>query len=90
MMDNLTSIASASREALIERGTAVVAATGSGTAIAFGLTANECAAIVGAAVAVIGLIANIAVVTYFKMQHLKLAREAMGRHTQMFLDEDDL
>jgi hypothetical protein len=88
-MSNLTSIATASREVLIERGTAVVAATGSGTAIAFGLTANECAALVGALVAVIGVIANVAVVIYYKHQHLVLAREALRTgHAQITMDGD--
>ena len=85
----MNTIAEASKEALVERGTALVAATGSTTAIAFGLTANELAAIGGLIVAIIGVIANIAVVTYFKGQHLKLAREALkSGHAQIIMDEN--
>lgn len=44
--------------------------TGSASAVFFGLTANEFAAIGGLAIALIGLLVNI----WFKAQHLKIAR----------------
>lgn len=46
---------------------------GSATAVLFGLSANEFAALGGLAVAIIGLLVNI----WFKHQHLKLAREKL-------------
>lgn len=45
---------------------------GASTAIFFGLTANEFAAICGVVIGVIGLIANI----YFKQKHLELAKKS--------------
>ena len=47
---------------------------GAGSAIFFGLTANEFGAICGVAIGLIGLIANI----YFKYQHLQLAKKQSG------------
>ena len=47
---------------------------GSGTAMYFGLTANELAAFGGLAVAVLGFVVNTVVNWHFKSQHLKLAR----------------
>jgi hypothetical protein len=47
---------------------------GAGSAIFFGLSANEFGALCGVVIGFIGLIANI----YFKHQHLKLAREQHG------------
>lgn len=51
---------------------------GSATAVFFGLTANEFAALGGLCVAIIGLLANI----WFKHQHLKLAREKYEPNTE--------
>ena len=44
---------------------------GAGSAVFFGLSANEFGALCGVIIGFIGLVANI----YFKYQHLKLARE---------------
>jgi hypothetical protein len=44
---------------------------GAGSAIFFGLTANEFGALCGVVIGFIGLVANI----WFKHQHLKLARK---------------
>ena len=44
--------------------------TGSATAVIFGLSANEFAALGGLAIAIVGLFVNI----WFKAQHLKIAR----------------
>lgn len=48
---------------------------GSGTAMYFGLTANELAAIGGLLVAIVGLVVSQCMNWWFKWQHLKLARE---------------
>jgi hypothetical protein len=44
---------------------------GAGSAVFFGLSANEFGALCGVIIGLVGLVANI----YFKYQHLKLARE---------------
>ena len=46
----------------------------SGGAVLFGLTANEFAAVAGAACAVLTFVANV----WFKYQHLKLAKQRMA------------
>jgi len=58
---------------MVDIGKASTAATysGSATAVFFGLTANEFAALGGLAIALIGLLVNI----WFKHQHLKIARK---------------
>lgn len=45
--------------------------TGSASAVIFGLSANEFAAVAGVVIALAGLVVNI----WFKSQHLKLARQ---------------
>lgn len=45
---------------------------GAGSAVVFGLSANELAAFIGAAVAVLGLIVQI----YFKWRHMKIIEVA--------------
>lgn len=57
--------------AVAAKASAVATYGGAGSAIFFGLTANEFGALAGVAIGVVGLIANI----WFKHQHLKLARE---------------
>ena len=49
---------------------------GSASAIYFGLTANELAAIGGLVLGALGLVVNAVINVYFKHQHLKLARES--------------
>lgn len=49
---------------------------GSGTAVFFGMTANEIAAIGGLIVAVVGLIVSQAMNWWFKWQHLQIAKKA--------------
>jgi len=44
---------------------------GAGSAVFFGLSANEFGALCGVIIGLVGLVANI----YFKYQHLKLARK---------------
>ena len=51
--------------------------TASGSAIIFGLSANEFAAISGVCIALLTFALN----WYYKQQHLKLARERMERET---------
>lgn len=48
--------------------------TASGSAVVFGLNANEVGAIIGATVAVMSLLVNI----WFKHQHLQLAKQKAG------------
>lgn len=51
---------------------------GSATAVFFGLTANEFAALGGLCVAIIGLLVNI----WFKYEHLKIAKQAMKPNSE--------
>jgi hypothetical protein len=60
--------------ALATKASSVATYGGAGSAIFFGLTANEFGALCGVVIGVIGLIANI----YFKHEHLKLARKEAG------------
>lgn len=54
--------------------TTVASYAASGGAVLFGLTANEFAAVAGAACAVLTFAANV----WFKYQHLKLAKQRMA------------
>jgi len=60
--------------ALATKASSIATYGGAGSAIFFGLTANEFGAICDVIIGVIGLVANI----YFKHQHLKLARKEAG------------
>lgn len=51
--------------------------TASGSAIIFGLSAHEFAAVAGVCIALLTFALN----WYYKQQHLKLARERMERET---------
>lgn len=55
----------------MEKAATAATYTGAGSAVFFGLTANEFAAIGGLAIALIGLLVNI----WFKHQHLQLAKK---------------
>lgn len=55
---------------MTDRIATAVTYTASGSAIAFGMNANEIGAIIGATVAILSLGINI----YYKHQHLQLAR----------------
>lgn len=57
--------------------TTAAAYTASGSAIIFGLSAHEFAAISGVCIALLTFALN----WYYKQQHLKLARERMERET---------
>jgi hypothetical protein len=70
MSDHTTEVATA----VAAKAASVATYGGAGSAIFFGLTANEFGALCGVAIGFIGLIANI----WFKHQHLKLAREQHG------------
>jgi hypothetical protein len=48
---------------------------GSASAVFFGLTANELAAVGGLIIGAIGLIANTVITVYFKYRHLELAQK---------------
>ena len=60
--------------ALATKASSVATYGGAGSAIFFGLTANEFGALCGVVIGFIGLVANI----WFKHQHLKLARKEAG------------
>ena len=60
--------------ALATKASSVATYGGAGSAIFFGLTANEFGALCGVVIGLVGLVANI----YFKYQHLKLARKEAG------------
>lgn len=51
---------------------------GSVTAIFFGLTANEVAALGGLGIGIVGLIIS----TWYKHQHLKIARKSLKANTE--------
>lgn len=57
---------------IAERSATMTTITAGGGALYFGLTANELAAFVGAAVAVLGLLVQV----WFKWQHLKIVKAA--------------
>ena len=64
--------------ALATKASAIATYGGAGSAIFFGLTANEFGALCGVVIGVIGLVANI----YFKYQHLQLAKKQSGWYNQ--------
>jgi hypothetical protein len=70
MSDNTAEVATA----VAAKAASVATYGGAGSAIFFGLTANEFGALCGVIIGFIGLVANI----WFKHQHLKLAREQNG------------
>ena len=70
-MDHAT--AAAVKSTATERAISATTYTASGSALYFGLTANEIAAFVGAAVAVLSLVVQI----WYKHQHLQLAKIAV-------------
>lgn len=70
MSDHTTEVATA----VAAKAASVATYGGAGSAIFFGLTANEFGALCGVVIGFIGLVANI----WFKHQHLKLAREQHG------------
>lgn len=59
---------------VIEKTASAATYGGSATAVFFGLTANEFAAVGGLIIALIGLLVNI----WFKFQHLDLAKRQSG------------
>jgi hypothetical protein len=69
-MSNTTEVASA----VATKTASVATYGGAGSAIFFGLSANEFGALCGVIIGFIGLVANI----WFKHQHLKLARQEAG------------
>ena len=70
MSDHTTDVASA----VAAKTASVATYGGAGSAVFFGLTANEFGALCGVIIGFVGLVANI----WFKHQHLKLARQEAG------------
>ena len=64
--------------ALATKASSVATYGGAGSAIFFGLTANEFGAICGVVIGIIGLVANI----YFKYQHLQVAKKESGWYNE--------
>lgn len=56
------------------KATSMATYSGAGSAVYFGLTANEIAALGGLAVAVVAALGNLLLTWHFKSQHLQLAR----------------
>ena len=67
MSNHTTEVASA----VASKTASVATYGGAGSAVFFGLSANEFGALCGVIIGLVGLVANI----YFKYQHLKLARK---------------
>ncbi|MCM0043401.1 MAG: HP1 family phage holin [Burkholderiaceae bacterium] len=55
----------------MEKAATAATYTGAGSAVFFGLTANEFAAVSGVVIALVGLLVNI----WFKHQHLQIAKK---------------
>lgn len=70
MSDHATDVASA----VAAKTASVATYGGAGSAVFFGLTANEFGAICGVVIGFVGLIANI----WFKYQHLEVAKKEAG------------
>jgi hypothetical protein len=64
--------------ALATKASSVATYGGAGSAIFFGLTANEFGTLCGVVIGVIGLVANI----YFKYQHLQVAKKESGWYNE--------
>lgn len=62
------------KDMVIERTANAATYGGSASAVFFGLTANEFAAVGGVLIALLGLLVNI----WFKLQHLELAKRNSG------------
>ena len=61
-------------EVVATKASSVATYGGAGSAIFFGLSANEFGALCGVAIGFVGLVANI----YFKYQHLQVAKKEAG------------
>ena len=75
------------RQHVVEAATGKLTYAAAGSALLFGLTANELAAVSGIVVAVLALIINTATSWYFKSQHLALAREVARKELEEAGDE---
>ena len=73
-------------QTVVQKVSAVSMYGGSGAAIIFGLTAQEFAALLGAAVAVIGLIVNVSLNWYYHHRRFQLDLE---RHRRKLGETDD-
>jgi hypothetical protein len=73
-MENTTEVASA----IAAKTASVATYGGAGSAIFFGLSANEFGALCGVVIGLIGLVANI----YFKYQHLQVAKKESGWYNE--------
>lgn len=71
-MEHTSAAVTTVKTQLTERAISATTYAASGSALYFGLTANEIAAFVGATVAVLSLIVNV----WFRWQHLKAIRIA--------------
>jgi hypothetical protein len=74
MENHTTEVASA----VATKASSVATYGGAGTAVFFGLSANEFGALCGVVIGLIGLVANI----YFKYQHLQVAKKESGWYNE--------
>lgn len=75
--------------AVVHKASAVAGTAGAASAVIFGLTANEFAAIGGLVVAILAFVTNLAITFYFKQMELKDRRAVMERNTIMHLPTKD-
>ena len=74
MENHTTEVASA----VATKASSVATYGGAGSAVFFGLSANEFGALCGVVIGLIGLIANI----YFKYQHLQVTKKQSGWYNE--------
>jgi hypothetical protein len=70
-MSTVTETATETASAVATKASSVATYGGAGSAVFFGLSANEFGALCGVVIGFVGLVANI----WFKHQHLKIARK---------------
>lgn len=75
---------------VVHKVSAVAGTAGAASAIIFGLTANEFAAIGGLVVAILAFVTNLVITFYFKNEERKDRRALMERNTIMSLPSQEV
>lgn len=83
--DNSEAVVTSATAVVTQKATAYIGTAGATSAIIFGLTANEIAALGGLCIAALAFAVNAGITFYFKYRHLKLMQEVMERNTIMHL-----